>query len=225
MQAIKLSAEIREVTGKKIKKLRQAGFVPVNVYGKGVESQALQIPLKEFLIIYSKVGETGLVELTYGKTTNHVLIKNVQFNPVLRIPIHAEFHAVNLKEKIKANVPLELTGEAPAVTNGIGILLQTISEIEVEALPTNLPEKIEIDVAGLNELDQQISVADLNVPQEVAIVTSGDEVVVKVVKAVVEEVVEETPVVEGGEGGIDGTDSSTTNDESGEKTETDDKET
>lgn len=224
MQATKLSAEIRQVTGKKIKKLRQAGFVPVNVYGKGVESQALQIPLKEFQVIYSKVGETGLVELTYGKTTNHVLIKNVQYNPVLRKPIHAEFHAVNLKEKIKANVPLELTGEAPAVANGLGILLQTINEIEVEALPTNLPEKIEINVVGLAELDQQITVAELTVPQEVEVVTSGDEVVVKVVKAVVEEVVEEAPVVEGEGADTMASDDTKTSDEAGDKTETENKE-
>ncbi len=194
MQAVKLSAEIRETIGKKVKKIRAAGLVPVNIYGKGVASQALQIPIKEFTSIYHKVGETGLVELSYGKMTNHVLVKNVQFHPVTRLPVHAELHAVNLKEKIKANIPLEIVGEAPAVTNGIGILLQTLNEIEVEALPTSLPERIEINVTKLAELDQQITVAELMVPADVEVLTSGDEVVVKVVKAVVEEMVEPTPV-------------------------------
>lgn len=195
MQATKLSAQIRKVVGKSVKKLRKDGFVPVNVYGKGVESQALQIPVKEFQVIYSKVGETGLVELNYGETTNHVLIKNVQYNPVLRTPIHAEFHAVNLKEKIKANIPLELIGEALAVSNGAGILLQTINEIEVEALPTNLPEKFEVNVESLAEIDQQFTVADVKAPSGVEILTNIEEVIVKVVKAVVEEVVE-TPDAE-----------------------------
>lgn len=199
MQTTKLTAQLREVIGKKVKKLRKEGFVPVNVYGKGVSSQALQVPLKEFQEIYAKVGETGLVELTYGKTTNHVLIKNVQFNPVLRSVIHGEFHAVNLKEKIKANIPLELVGEAPAVANGVGILLQAISEVEVEALPTDLPEKFEVNVEALAEIDQQIVVSDLKAPKEVEILTSGEEVVVKVVKAVVEEVAEPVAEAETGE--------------------------
>lgn len=198
MQATKLTAQVREITGKKVKKLRREGFVPVNVYGKGVVSQALQVPLKEFQEIYSKVGETGLVELTYGKTTNHVLVKNVQFNPILRTAIHGEFHAVNLKEKIKANIPLELVGEAAAITNGVGILLQAINEVEVEALPTELPDRFEVNVEKLAEIDQQIVVSELMAPNGVEILTAGEEVVVKVVKAVVEEV--EEPVVSSEEG-------------------------
>lgn len=222
MQTTKLSAEIRETTGKKVKKLRKEGFVPVNVYGKGVESQALQIPVKEFQVIYSKVGETGLVELSYGKVTNHVLIKNVQYHPVLRKPIHAEFHAVNLKEKIKANIPLELVGESQAVANGLGILLQTINEVEVEALPTELPEKFEINVEPLADLDQQITVAEIKAPKEVEILTAGEEVVVKVVKAVVEEVAEAAAVEtaeEGAGGATEGTEETKTEEKSEEKKE------
>lgn len=191
MKAITLNAQVREVTGKKVKKLREQGLVPIGVYGKDVKSVALSVPLKEIEKVYEKAGETGLVDLKFGDKTLPVLIKNVQIHPVKRQIIHVEMHAVNLKQKIKANVPVQIVGESPAVTNNIGVLLQTLNEVEVEALPTDLPEAIEVDVAGLTEIDQQVSVAELKVPNGVEILTGGEELVVKVAPAVSEETAKE----------------------------------
>ncbi|MBI3887622.1 50S ribosomal protein L25 [Candidatus Microgenomates bacterium] len=187
MKAIPLTAEIREIVGKKVKKLRKEGLVPATVFGKSVKSVSLSIPTKDFAKVYHQAGETGLVELKFGSTQLHTLISEVQFNPLTRMAIHVQFHAVNLKEKIKANVPLELVGESPAVASTVGILLQTLNEVEVEALPTDLPEKIEIDVTSLAEIDQQIVVSELKAPSGVEILTGKDELVVKVVPAVSEE--------------------------------------
>ncbi|MCL4397939.1 50S ribosomal protein L25 [Patescibacteria group bacterium] len=187
MKAIPLEVQVRSLIGKKVKSLRRDGLVPATVYGKEVKSQSLAVPVKEFAKVFAQAGETGLVELKFDKTTLPTLISEVQIHPLNRQLLHVQFHAVKLTEKIKANVPLELVGESPAVTSNIGLLLQTLNEIEVEALPTDLPEKIEVDTRKLSEVDQQITVADLKIPGGVEVLTGKEEVVVKVAPAVSEE--------------------------------------
>lgn len=184
MKSILLKTDTREVTGKKVKKLRQGGLLPVGVYGKDVKSLSLAVDLKEFLKVYHQAGETGLVELEFGSKKLPTLIADVQFHPLTRLPLHAQFHAVNLTEKIKANVPVELMGESPAVQNKIGLLLQALNEVEVEALPVDLPEKISLDVSSLTDIDQQFTVKDLTIPKGVEILTGKEEIIVKVVSAV-----------------------------------------
>lgn len=211
MKAIPLVAEKRTIMGKKVKKLRAAGMVPVGVYGKDVKSMPLVISAGDFAKVYDKVGETGLVDLEFGGQTVPVLVKNVQTHPVSRQILHAEMHAVKLTEKIKANVPLELVGQSPAVQNNLGVLLQTLNEVEVEALPTDLPESIQVDVSELAEVDSQVAVADLAAPKGVAILTAGEELVVKVAPAVSEETAKELAAEEAakaeqaaGEGAVEG---------------------
>lgn len=185
MKAIALNAEIRKVIGKKIAKLRKDGLLPVTVYGKDIKSESLTVPVKDFAIVYKQAGETGLVDLKYGKDSKHCLISDVQVHPLTRQILHVQFHAVKLTEKIKAKVPLELVGDSQAVINNTGLLLHTLNEVEVEALPADLPDKIDVDVSGLAEINQQITVGDLKVSVE--ILTPKEELIVKVVPAVSEE--------------------------------------
>jgi len=187
MKHAQLKAEERKVLGKKVKKLRREGFLPGNVYGKGLNSHALQVKLSDFENVYKEAGETGLVELTYNNTTKPVLIKNLQMNHATRTLLHVDFYQVNLKEKVKTTVPLVLTGEAKAVTDKIGLVLQTLTDVEIEALPDKLPENIEIAVEHLAEIGQQITVADLKTPADVTILTDPSQTVAKVVEPVVEE--------------------------------------
>jgi large subunit ribosomal protein L25 len=182
-----LTSEPRTVLGKKVKKLRREGLLPANVYGKGLESTAIQVKLSDFQAIYKEVGETGLVDLKVGDSTKPVLIKNLQQSFPLHIPLHVDFYQVNLKEKVKTNVPVVLTGEPTAVTEKLGMLLQTLAEVEIEALPAELPENVEISVEHLAAVDEQITVADLKAPQGVAILTAEDQVVAKIGELVVEE--------------------------------------
>jgi large subunit ribosomal protein L25 len=186
MEKATLKAQIRTVAGKKVKDLRRQGLLPANLFGKKIKSLSLQVPLKEFWAVYRRVGETGLVELKVGSETYHTLISRLQIHPLTRQPLHAEFHAVSLTEKIKARVPVVLIGESPAVRDGLGDLLQTLNEVEVEALPTDLPEKIEVEVAGLTAVDQQLTVADTPPLKGVEILTDKGEVVAKIAKIVVE---------------------------------------
>lgn len=194
-----LNATKREVLGKKVKKLRKEGILPGNVYGKEQSSVALQVNMKEFTDLYKEVGGSGLVDLTFDGSTHPVLIKSVQFEFRNHTPVHADFFQVNLKEKVKTMVPLVLTGEAVAVTNNVGTLLQTLNEVEVEALPESLPENIEVNIEKLAEVDDQIMISELSAPEGVTITTDESQVVVKIAEIVVE-AEPEPEVVEGEEG-------------------------
>lgn len=166
MQTQALKAQSRKVLGRKVKQLRREGVLPANIFGKKVKSQAIQVMLADFEKIFAKVGETGIVELAIDGDKRPVLIHNVQKDPVEDTVIHADFLQVDLKEKVSAQVPVELTGESPAEKEGRGTVVQYIDEIEVQALPTNLPERFELDLSRLNEVDQIIKVADISVDRE-----------------------------------------------------------
>lgn len=197
MKHPQLKAEERKILGKKVKKLRREGFLPGNVYGKGLNSHALQVNLSEFETVYKEAGETGLVDLSYDGKTKPVLIKNLQQNFATRTLLHVDFYQVNLKEKVKTTVPVVLTGEAKAVTDKVGLVLQTLTDIEIEALPDKLPENIEIPVEHLAEIGDQVTVADVKAPEEVTILTDPSQTIVKIAEPTVEE---PEPVTEAAEG-------------------------
>lgn len=191
MKRLKLSVEKRKILGKKIKKLRREGILPANVYGKNIKSQAVQVPYKDFEKVFKEAGETGLVDLELDGKIIPVLIHNLQIESLTRTPLHADFFQVNLKEKVKTMVPLVIVGEPKAVSEKIGLLLQPLSEVEVEALPEELPENIEVNVEHLAAIDEQITVADLKKPAGVEILTDPDQVVVKIAELVTKEAAEE----------------------------------
>jgi large subunit ribosomal protein L25 len=194
-----LRAEKRKIEGRKVKNLRKEGILPGNVYGKKIKSQAVQVGLKDFEKIYKEVGETGLLMLGIGDEEKPVLIHNLQLNPVSDAPIHVDFLQVDLKEKVEADIPVELAGESPAEKQAIGTVVQYINEIKVEALPTDLPEKFEVDVSSLSEVDQAITVKDLNYDKsKVEVEATPGEIVVKVEPPQKEEIPEAPPApVEG----------------------------
>jgi large subunit ribosomal protein L25 len=185
-----IKAEIRTLLGRKVKKIRKEGLIPSTIYGKGMESISIQIDNKAFLKIFAEVGESGLVNLLIGDKKYAVLFKNPQYEPITSDCTHIDCHKVNLKEKIKATIAVELTGESDMVKAG-NILIEITNEIEVEALPNDLPENFTIDISTLTEVDQMITVADLEVDKsKVEILTPGDTAIVKIEAPKVEEEVE-----------------------------------
>lgn len=202
MDRLKLKVENRKVEGRKVKTLRRDGILPANVFGKKIKSFAVQLPIKEFMAVYKEVGETGLVDLQADGEIRPVLVSNVQYHPVTDAPLHVDFRQVDLKEKIQAPVPVEIEGESPAAASGIGILVQQITEIEVEALPTDLPESIIVDITDLANVDDAIHVKDLKVDRSKITLLAGDEeIVVKIEPPAVEEVAEPAAAPGGEEGG------------------------
>lgn len=190
MKRYKLTAEPRKITGKKIKKLRREGILPANVYGKDIKSQSLQLPATDFLKVFEEAGETVVVDLTVGKDVIPVLIHNLH-KDYRNMPLHADFFKVNLKEKVTAMIPVELTGEPIAVTEKIGLLEKITNEIEVEALPTELPEKFELNVTALKNIDDQITVEMVNKPEGVEITSDPSLVIVKIGELVSKETQEQ----------------------------------
>lgn len=175
-----LKAQKREMTGRKVKKLRQAGSLPATVYGKKLVSENLIVSLSDFVKVFAAAGETGLIELVLDGKTKPVLIHHVQKHPVKETILHVEFYQVDLKEKVHAKVPVVLIGESSIVVQKIGVLLSLITEVEVEAFPTDLPEKIEVDVSVLTAVDQELKVSDLEIPSGVTVLSDGTVGVVKV---------------------------------------------
>lgn len=179
-----LTVEKRSVLGKQVRKLRREGILPGNVYGKSLPSIAIQMKTSDFEELYKQVGETGLIDVMVGGDRHPSLVKNLQLEYPLRIPLHVDFYEVNLKEKVKTMVPLSIVGEPKAVTEKVGVLLQPMSEVEVEALPEELPEQIEVNVENLAAVDDSILVSDLKVPEGVTILTDETQTVAKIAEPV-----------------------------------------
>lgn len=176
-----LKAKPREIFGRKVKRLRHEGLLPANIYGKKVKSQAIQVSLSDFNKVYKKAGETVIVKISLGTKKKPVLIHNVQFDPVTDIPLHADFFQVNLKEKVTAQVPIEAIGKAPAEKEGKGTAVMQLDEVEVEALPSDLPEKFEVDLTRLSEVDEAIYVKDIKVnKKKVELKSAPEQIIVRI---------------------------------------------
>lgn len=190
-----LKAQERTVFGKKVKSLRQEGILPGHVFGNGLETESVQVTFKDFAQIYGQVGETGLINLKIGEEKiRPVLIREAQYDPVRGTVLNIDFYQVNLKEKVKIYAPIELIGdpdEIALVHSGDAVVLQPTSEVEIEALPTDLIDKIEVNISVLKEIDDAITVDQLNYDRStVTVLTNPDDVVVKLATAVTEEMQE-----------------------------------
>jgi large subunit ribosomal protein L25 len=198
-KAPQLKVEKREITGRKVSQLRRQGILPANVFGKKTTSQSIQLPKSEFIKVYNEVGETGLIDLVIDGETKPrpVLVSDVTVNPVSDLILHVDFHQVDLTQKVTATVPLEATGESPAVKEKDALMLMAYSELEVEALPADLPDVIEVDLSGLVEFGDTVQAKDLKVDRTKITLLVDEEAVIASVQEPKEEepeeVAEETP--------------------------------
>lgn len=190
MDKISLKAQERTVLGKKVKRLRKDGLIPGHVFGKDVDLENVTVKLKDFLDVYAAAGETGLIDLKIGdEKTKPVLIRSVDVDPVRADLLNIDFYQVNLKEKVKVYVPLVLEGDEPeSVHAGETVVLQTLNEVEVEALPTDLIDQITVNINALKNVDDSITLGQLSYDREkIEVLSDPDEVVVKLAPAVTEE--------------------------------------
>jgi len=202
---VTLSAKIRKELGKKMKKARKKGMIPAILYGPKTENIPLEISLKEFEKVYQQAGESSLIQLQVDKKNFLVLIHALEIDLISQKPIHIDFYQPKLDEEITATVPLVFEGEAPAVKELGGTLVKNIHELEVKALPQNLPHEIRVDISALKTFEDAITIKDLAIPQGVKILKEPDETVVFVAELekveeelakAVEEKVEEVEKVE-----------------------------
>lgn len=157
MQKHKLDVQKRE-PNKNLTQLRLNHIVPANVFGADRESQSIQLDMRSFRQTYDEVGESNVAYLQLEDEEVPAMIEEVQKEPVSDVPIHVSFRVVDLKKTITSEIPIEIVGEFELAE---AVLVVVRDEIEVEALPTDLPEKFEIDVSGLNEIGQSIDLKDL----------------------------------------------------------------
>ena len=185
-----LAAEHREVTGKKVALMRQAGRLPAVVYGHGVDSNPISIDAHDFELLRRRSGPNALVDLSIdGDKARPVLVHTIQIHPVNRRMLHVDLFVVRMTEELTVDVPLTATGESSAVSLHGGTLLHPIESVRVRALPDHLPQSIEYSIASLTDFDTTIHVRDLVVPADVTLLTDGDEIIARVQAPRVEEVV------------------------------------
>ena len=199
MDQIELSATTRNVLGKKVRFLRREGITPANLYGHNLKSSALQIDTVDIKHTLSKAGKSSLVALKVddAKKPKMVVVREIQREPLTGDLLHVDLYQVKMAEKIKLEVPLLFTGEAPAVKDRGGILVQNLTSIEVECLPANMPHNIEVDLSVLEEIDQAVHVSDLSVPEAVTILTDPEQAIVQIARSKVEvEIAEEVAAAE-----------------------------
>src|SRR6266508_2530941 len=194
MADITLRAQVRTVKGKKVGALRRQGLIPANIYGRGIESLPIQVDVRSFRNALAQAGTSTLVDVHVSTDggredgqSHPVLIENVSLHPATGKVLHIDLRQVDLNRPIKAGVLLVLTGESPAVKNLGGVLVHPLDNLEVEALPRALPHEITVDISSLVELDQQITVGDLQLPTGVTVDTDPSTVVAQVIASKLEQ--------------------------------------
>lgn len=195
-EKINLSANIRNIFGKKSKKLRKQGLIPANIYGSDFKSQAISINNKDFLKVYRLAKETKIIYLNIEKKELPVLIKNIQRHPITDEIIHVDFRKIDLKKKIETEVPIKIIGQSEAVNQKGGVLLTQSQSVLIEALPEDIPQQIEVDISVLKEIGQDIKVADLPKSEKYQIKTPSEKVLISVVAHKEESVAPETTAVQ-----------------------------
>lgn len=177
---IGLNATLRNEVGKKVRKI--SGQIPAVVYGPGVKNISIQVDEKEFRKVFHKAGESSLVEISVqgDKTKKPVLVHEIQKDPISDKIIHIDFYKPDLTQEVQVKIPLIFEGMAPAEKDLGGTLNKNMLEIEVKALPQNLPHEIVVNVGGLNTFQDHIFVKDLQLPANVTALKKVDEIVASV---------------------------------------------
>ena len=189
---LQLDAKKREVFGKKLKKVRIGGMLPGNIFGPDFKSQSITVDVKAFRRIYNTAKETGVVYIKTDDKETPVLIRGVQKHPVTNLLLHVDFRKIDLSQKIETKVPVIVIGEAPAVTQKNGVLLTHLNDVTVEALPDQIPSKIEVDISGLIEIGSEIKVSGLPKSDKYTIKEDLEKPVVSVIEHKEESLVAET---------------------------------
>jgi large subunit ribosomal protein L25 len=195
-EEVLLNAEKRNVVGKQVKALRRQGILPGVIYGRHIEAFPIQMDAHNAALILDKLTASSLITIDVDGEKFSVLMRDRQRDVIFGDLLHVDFLVVSLTEKLRATIELKLVGEAPVADNPEVVVTQVLNDIEIEAFPQDLPEVIEVDISKLETVDDEITVADLDLGENIAILTDPDETIVSVGYVAQEEVAEEAEVVE-----------------------------
>ncbi len=175
MDKLTLTLEPRSVTGKKVKHLRANGQVPASICGRGVTPENFVTDAKTFGKVYQVAGCSALIELQTPSGPRQAFIRQIQRHPISNVWLHVDFRVVDMRVSMTADVPVVLVGENELVTRGEGITNQIMNMLHVRALPGDLPHNIEVDIGRLVDFNTVLHVSDLQVGDNVEVLTSPDE--------------------------------------------------
>jgi len=191
MANISQQIEPRTIKGKKVKRLRREGVTPANIFGAGLESESVQADTISLEKTLKRAGHTQLITLQSASGGDRsVLVKDIQRDPLTGQLLHVDFHQVKLTDKVRVSIPLVFEGEAPASRRKDLLLLENANSIDVECLPTEIPERITIDISGLAEAGDRILAGDVPLDEKMTLLTDPEEFLVSVSQARVEEEIE-----------------------------------
>ena len=165
---MKLAIEKRDIVGKKVHALRAQGMIPGELYGHGIENVHIMVPEKDFTSLYKEAGESTMIIAVLDGEDHPVMIHDMVRDPLDGSVESIDLYQVRMDEVITAHVPLEFTGEAPAVKSGEGVLVKSMHEIECEALPQNMPHSLSVDLGSLDAIGKSVHVSDITFPEGVA---------------------------------------------------------
>ncbi|MEK7600729.1 MAG: 50S ribosomal protein L25 [Patescibacteria group bacterium] len=166
-QKIELQASVRTRTGAAVRHLRAEGMIPAVVYGQGMEAQSIEMTTKAFDGAFKKAGETAVIYLSVDGSAIPTVVKDIARDPVTDTISHVDFHKVRLDQKISANVPVVFVGKSPAVEELKAVFVRGLNEVEVEALPEEMPQEISVDLSLLKAFGDQILVKDIKLEKAV----------------------------------------------------------
>ena len=179
-QKIELNASKREVIGGGLTALRKSGFIPAVLYGKNQESIPLQVSVKDFKKAFELAGESTLIFINVDGQAYPTIIHDMSRDVISDSILHVDFYKVRLDEKIKAKVAVVFQGESPAVKDLGGIFVRNINELEIEALPQDLPHEIVVDISSLSNMGDQILVKNLKLGSNLKIMAEDEEIIATV---------------------------------------------
>lgn len=186
MDKILIQAEKRNVTGKKVGALRRQGKLPGVMYGRHIDPMPILMDLREASKALFKLSASSIVTIELDGEEFPALVREKQRDYIKNILEHVDFQVVSMKEKIRTLVTVELIGTSPAIKNFNGVVVHNLNQIEVEALPNDLPDRLELDMSTLEEIGSSLLVSDLEVSDKVTILTNLDETVVVITGAALE---------------------------------------
>lgn len=199
MEGLAIKVNKREVLGKKTRFLRRKGVTPIHVFGSGLESLNLQGDTGELKNLIAQAGATRLIALKIDgdKQPKNVLIREIQRNACTGALLHIDFYQVRMEEKIKAEIPIVLVGEAPAMKEKGRTINHGVTSLNIECLPDKIPSRIEVDLSSLVGTEQVIYVRDITLNPDITVITDPDQMIAKVSEAHMEkaEKVEEAAIV------------------------------
>lgn len=202
MDKVSLDAQVRTQTGKKVKTLRKEGFIPAIIYGREIETLPISLEKRVTTLLFNKISGSTILTINVDGKEHATLVREVQRDYLKNEILHVDLQAVSLKEKLRTHVSLTLVGKAPVLENFEALIVSGIDQIEVECLPQDLVDTIEVDISQMAEIGDAIYVKDLPKLPNVEVLTDLEELVAvaNAVKEEVEPVVEEAVVEEGAAG-------------------------